>query len=162
MNDETSLDRMHDIVTPPDVSLFPLAPGWYFVLFLFGLTIGLYLSRLLKRWTANEYRREALRQLDSSTSPAAISTILRRTALSTESRTEIAALTGEEWPDWLARQCSTPMPTEVRSQLCNAGYSDREGNRSTSKLHDYAVEWITQHQVEETAQQHRNPIGDAS
>ena len=79
--DSTNLDRLNDRALPPEVPWLPPAPGWYVVLACL-LVIGLrFCWRAWKRWKADAYRRESLRPLSAAPNVAAISEILRRTAL---------------------------------------------------------------------------------
>jgi len=114
-NSAASLDRLHDIVLPPEVPWWPLAPGWYVVLGI-GLVLVLVLvHRAWERWRANAYRRAARRELVSAQDAAAIGELLRRTALAIAPRTVIAEKTGSAWLDWLAQQCPEPL-TVINSE----------------------------------------------
>lgn len=113
-SDPTSLDRLHDIVVPPSVPLWPPAPGWYYVLgFLVVLAVVL-LVRGFIRWQRNRYRREALAEwarLDlvlhdparRVTVLACLARLLKRTALTAYSRAEVAGLSGPAWYAFLDR-----------------------------------------------------------
>jgi hypothetical protein len=106
--DATSLANLHDIVSPPPVSWWPLAWGWYLfaVLLLAGLAWG------LVRWwrwrRANRYRDLALAELDSLADAvadparrpgalAALPVLLKRVALAAWPRGQVAGLSGEAW-----------------------------------------------------------------
>ena len=108
------LDRMHDIVVPAPVSLAPQTVAWW-VLLAWAVAVGLLAGgRLLRRWQANAYRREALRLLeaiadDASMLPAAragqIATLLKRTAVTAFPRHQVASLYGEAWAEFLVSSC---------------------------------------------------------
>ncbi|MEP4685936.1 MAG: DUF4381 domain-containing protein, partial [Rhodopirellula bahusiensis] len=103
-SDPASLDRLNDIVVPAPVSWWPLAPGWH-VLIAVLLAAGIWLAwKSWRTWTANAYRREAIHELESANTVGAISELLRRTALVSTSRSELATMTGDRWPDWLSQQ----------------------------------------------------------
>jgi len=142
----TSLDRLHDLVLPPAVMWWPLAPGWYAVMALALLTAAWMMIRAWKRWQSNAYRREALRELASLESSAAIAELLRRTALAIAPRSVIAEKTGTTWLDWLAAHFPGPMPEIVRSQLSAGVYGPPAASDELSPLRDYATRWITSHQ----------------
>ena len=55
----TSLDRLHDIVLPPEVSWWPPASGWYVVGGILLLLLLFLVHRARKHWLANAYRRAA-------------------------------------------------------------------------------------------------------
>jgi Domain of unknown function (DUF4381) len=142
--DATSLDRLHDIVTPPLIPWWPPAPGWYVLAAtLLVVVLGLVLCFWL-RWRANAYRREALRTLDSAVDVATIAALLRRTALAESSRSEIAALTGNAWVDWLTARSPEPVPPAIREQLVNGSYAPSTASDLTT-LRVWAARWIALH-----------------
>ncbi|MCC9609050.1 DUF4381 domain-containing protein [Blastopirellula sp. JC732] len=146
MNDDpTSLDQLHEIVLPPPVPWFPLAPGWY-VLFALLLALVVWgVCAAWKSWRANAYRRAALEQLKGCQTITAISETLRRTALAIAPRATIAPLVGEAWADWLASRADCAMPPEVRRQLLAGGYAPAEQAVDLGPLKSYAAAWITSH-----------------
>ncbi|MFG0264491.1 MAG: DUF4381 domain-containing protein [Rhodopirellula sp. JB055] len=146
--DPTSLDRLNDIVVPTPVPWWPLAPGWY-VLSAILLTAGVWLAwKNWQNWKVNAYRREAIRELESANTAGAISELLRRTALATTSRSKLAAMTGDRWPEWLSEQIPTEsaesLSPTVHEQLATAAYRDTE-TESLDELRAFAATWITQH-----------------
>jgi len=146
----TSLDRLHDLVLPPAVPFWPLAPGWY-VVFAFLLVLLLLAAiRAVARFRANAYRREALRTLASLEQPAAIAELLRRTALAAAPRSVIAEKTGAGWLDWLAAQCPDTMSDTVREQLTVGVYDRPAAEHELSSLRDYAGRWIAHHRQDLT------------
>lgn len=145
--DENSLDRLNDIVIPPDVSWWPLAPGWYVLSGLFLLAVSWFLWRVGKKWKANAYRRFALRELAGLDDAASIAELLRRTALAVTPRSEVARSSGSQWVDWLAAQCPVPIPPQVRHQLSRGIYEREAESTEVDLLHDYAAKWISGHQT---------------
>ncbi|MCJ7433495.1 MAG: DUF4381 domain-containing protein [Anaerolineales bacterium] len=144
--DPTHLDRLHDLVLPPTVPGWPSAPGWYVVFALLALAGVAMAWTSWKRWRANAYRRAALRELASLENAPAMAALLRRTALAIVPRTEIAAMTGSVWVDWLAAQYGETMPETVRTQL-TAGVYGRAAQHELGVLRDYAAGWIARHLV---------------
>ena len=134
----TSLDRLHDLVLPPAVPWWPLAPGWYLVIALALVAVMWMTLRAWRQWQSNAYRREAARELASLESSAAIAELLRRTALAIAPRSEIAEKTGAAWLDWLAAQFPEPMPDTVRTQLTVGVYNPSPAKQEFSALRDYA------------------------
>ena len=151
MNDDsTNLDRLNDLALPPEVPWLPPASGWYIVLACF-LLIGLQLCwRAWTTWKADAYRRESLRHLSAATNVAAISEILRRTALAVAPRSAIAELSGAAWPDWLSQQCPEPLPEVAKRQL-TAGVHGAPASANQAdtikSLREYASHWILYHQA---------------
>lgn len=99
-----SLAQLHDIHTPPPPGWWPLAPGWWLllVMILLLVTLGIWLYR---RYRRGQWRRVALTQLQAiqnndlqpGEAARALSTLLRRVALTRYPRAEVAALSGEQW-----------------------------------------------------------------
>lgn len=143
--DPTSLDRLNDLVLPPEVSWLPLAAGWYLVITL-ALFAFLALSyRAFTQWKANAYRRAALRALTSANSAPAIAEVLRRTALATTPRHTVADMTNAAWVDWLAQHCPEPLPDPVRNLLSKGIYSPASNDDDVQALRTYATQWINHH-----------------
>ncbi len=148
MKDATSLDLMHDIVEPLPAEWWPPAPGWYLVI-LISVVAALWLFyTLYRRWQNNKYVREALSQLEENQSSAAISELLRRTALHRTSREELASLTGQQWTLWLEKSSPAAMPENVREELGNAIYSSQQMERASDELKTFAAAWIEHHRAE--------------
>jgi hypothetical protein len=144
--DATNLDRLHDLALPPEISWWPLAPGWHVVIAAALIFLFILSHRTWKMWRANAYRRAALRELSSAKNAPAIAELLRRTALATTPRKAVAEMTGAPWLDWLARQTATAMPDSVRHQLANRIYQKSGEDSPVDELRNYAVLWIKNHQ----------------
>jgi hypothetical protein len=141
----TSLDRLHGIVLPPEVSWWPLAPGWYVVGGILAILILFFVHRAWKHWRADAYRRAALRELASAKDAATIAELLRRTALAAAPRPVIATKTGAAWLDWLNSQCREIMPGTVREQLTVGVYRRPAADCEVAELREYAARWIRHH-----------------
>jgi hypothetical protein len=156
--DATSLDRLHDLVLPASLPWWPPAPGWFFLVALLSLGVGWISWRYWKRWQANAYRREALRQLKQLQDAPAIALLLRRTALAVAPRPEIATKTGSAWVDWLAGQCPESMPPEVKQLLSFGVYGQPDADQDVRVLRNYAVSWITHHSIFKKISSQENEI----
>jgi hypothetical protein len=145
--DPTSLDRLHDLVLPPPVPWWPVAPGWYVVLLAVLVLVVVLAYPVRTRWRADAYRRAALRELATLRDAPAIAALLRRTALAVVPRSVVAGTTGTAWADWLAARCPGAMSDDVRQTL-TAGIYDRPATvREVGALHDYAARWIARHHL---------------
>ena len=149
-SDPTSLSSLHDVVLPPTVPWWPLAPGWIFLISIGLIVSGWLALRSYNTWKLNAYRRAALRELSSTQNPAAIAELLRRAALATAPRSEISSLTGKAWPDWLNERTSISMTSEVRYFLESDVYKPVSRDFPYNELKAYAIRWITTHQRPET------------
>ena len=108
MNPDTDpLAQLRDITLPDGVSWWPLAPGWWILLFLIVIAFWL-LWRWLRYRKADRWRNEALLELETLRDLAnhhqnnslvleSTSALYRRLALLMEPRHEIASLTGQAW-----------------------------------------------------------------
>jgi hypothetical protein len=110
---------LRDIHLPETIGWWPPAPGWWLLLGLGLVGLGLLLRWYLQRRARGAARRDALRQLNELTAEyerhrdavafmAQLSTLLRRTMLAYAPRDEIAGLTGDEWLAWLDRDLDAP------------------------------------------------------
>jgi hypothetical protein len=106
MADPADLSNLRDLALPPEVPLWPPAPGWWIVAAAGLAAVVILSAAALARYRANAYRREALRQLDAVDSEG-ISTVLKRTALAAWPREQVATLTGSAWLAFLDRTART-------------------------------------------------------
>ena len=134
----SALATLHDIVLPPAVSWWPLAPGWYVVIGLALLALIPLARHAARRHRARAYRREALREIDalqrraatgaaSADALAEVAALLRRVALHAAPRAEVAALAGQDWVEHLARMAGAPLAPAVADALLRAPYARRHG-----------------------------------
>lgn len=133
--DETQMP-LRDLHLPETIGWWPLAPGWWFILFLAASAIGYLIWRAYKRRQYNGPRRFALRELaryeaeylehrDPVTLGKQLSELLRRGMLAYVPRDEVAGLTGEAWLEWLDH--GMPLPyfhTEGGKSLLQLPYRD--------------------------------------
>ena len=145
-SDPASLANLRDIVTPPPVPWWPLAPGWWFLLTVSGLIAIPVAVHQWRRWRANAYRRAALRALGHAENAASIAEILKRAALVASPRAQVASLTGSAWVAWLAETGGRPVPAAVSQALTVGVYTEREF-AEISELAAFAAEWIRSHKI---------------
>ncbi len=147
-DDPSSLKHLHDVVSPAEVSWWPLAPGWYVFGFVALIVLIWLCFRSWRKWQDNAYRRDALAALNSASGDVAVAVILRRTALAIAPRAEVAEKTGEDWTDWVASLLPKAMPEEVREQLTRGLYRSQSEELASASLRAYASEWIQNHSLE--------------
>ena len=157
---DASLGQLHDIIIPPAVSTWPLAPGWY-ALALLVLAYGIHIG--LKRWSAyrkNLYRREALQELsqiaseeESVSQIKALLSLMKRVALKHFGREKVAALSDDAWWSFVEKHSKAQVDAEVRefSQKALYGSDVQVASDEVSALAKVAKIWITTHQGEEDA-----------
>jgi hypothetical protein len=149
-----------ELVAPTAISWWPQTSGWWWL----GAVLGILAARLgwnaLRRWYRNRYRREAAARLmrlagsaEGSVAVADINRLLKLAALAAFSRELVARLSGQEWVDFLNRQCPTPpFAPEQGRLLALAAYTgartDAPGGR---QLLAASLTWL---------RAHRNPLDD--
>ncbi|WP_347987229.1 DUF4381 domain-containing protein [Methylomonas sp. AM2-LC] len=100
---------LKDIHFPEAVSIWPLAPGWYMlaVLILLCCFGVVYLYKRLKSKTVLKVAAKVLvtiradENLDNLQTLGALSTWLRRVAISNAPRSDVASLSGSDWLSYL-------------------------------------------------------------
>jgi len=146
---------LRDIHLPDSVSWWPLAIGWWLlpILILLILFIIYKIFEYKKQNKKVAYKKIALNELknlrtefnenDNSVELVrAISSLLRRIALSYLPRESIASLTGKQWTKQLNKLCSKNIFTdEIASQLENTPYMP-ESTIDNKKLLISCEEWI--------------------
>lgn len=111
--DPADLSRLADIVVPPPVPWWPPAAGWWILGAGLVIALALLAGMALRHHRRNAYRRAALAELDAigavadAAGAAAVSAILKRTALVAYPRAEVAGLTGDGWLAFLDRSAAT-------------------------------------------------------
>ena len=122
------LEQLKDIHLPDAVSWWPLALGWWVLLFLVLVIIalGVYLYIRSQRQTRQEiiieqalqhFDRLQTQALNAKTLIMELSALLRRTAISLYGREKIANLTGKNWLLFLNEYGSTTAFTEGVGQV---------------------------------------------
>jgi Domain of unknown function (DUF4381) len=107
--DPADLANLRDIALPAVAAYWPPPAGWWIVGAALLAAALLVLARGLARYRHNAYRRAALRELAAIggvLDPAAasrVSAVLKRVALVTFPREQVAALSGEAWLAFLDR-----------------------------------------------------------
>lgn len=149
-SDPGSLNRLRDIAEPDAVSWWPPAIGWWilFAAILVGLVIIGF--RMWLRYRADAYRRAAISALDSATTSADVSEILKRAALVAFPRSDVASLSGAAWCRWLGETGSASVPDSIQKAL-TAGvfapeFDSGSGDLSNPvELREFAESWIRNH-----------------
>ena len=150
-----ALRGMEELILGPSPSWWPAAPGWWVLAGIVFLLLLRAVLRHLRRWFKDRYRREGLRELRhlqharaNSVGAAACNELLKRVALATYPRPEVASLTGSAWVAWL--ESSAPnfrFSRDVRQALSFGPYQPYTPDPSlmTSTLFKEAAHWISKH-----------------
>jgi hypothetical protein len=107
-----AMQKLADISVPPPVTWMPQTWGWAVLAAAVMALLGWAITRSMRRYAANRYRREALAELERMEARladdgergdalAAIAELLKRVALAAWPRTEVASLSGKSWITFL-------------------------------------------------------------
>ncbi len=150
-NPADPLAALRDIHGPPAPDFWPPAPGWM-VLVGLGIVVGLCAVVVATRWwRAGRFRREALASLRSLRArhaagaadteiAMALSTLMRRVALTRHPRDEVAGLTGDRWLAWL-ESTHAGIGTAAPAALLDAPYA-RAGRFDVARALAACEHWI--------------------
>ncbi|WP_028389447.1 DUF4381 domain-containing protein [Legionella fairfieldensis] len=154
MSESEILTKLHDIHLPSPVSWWPLAPGWYLVLFLslVGLVYLIYICR--RTYNNSLAKRQALKLLaslerayrsggNSQIISMQVSELLRRVALVYFARAEVAGLQGEDWLKFLKHTSKNIDTNELRFFLLELPYQPTH-KVDLQPLFNGAKTWIKQ------------------
>ncbi|MES2438092.1 MAG: DUF4381 domain-containing protein [Verrucomicrobiota bacterium] len=147
-SDPTSLDRLHDLVTPPPAPWWPLTPGPAIALAVAAAILLAWLLRIIMRWQADRYRREALALLEK-TPPEQLSSLAKRVALTAWPREEVANLTGKPWLEFLDRSGDMDAFVNGPGNLIESLAFDPAAEKHEAPVRDSVREWIRKHRKEE-------------
>jgi hypothetical protein len=156
--------HFNPVQTPETVTFWPVTIGWYALAGLVFLLIVLVVYRQYRRWRRNQYRRTALKALNSLEaqllSPATrqsaivqLSELLKRVALKVFPRQQVAGLSGEAWLAFLSRTGrNTNFMEDAGKLLLEAPYQSSQAIQSLSEdrlkaLIALAGKWIGGHRV---------------
>lgn len=162
MKDPTSLQLLHDIVTPAPASWLPPAPGWYALGLALGLLSAWILLKSYVKWKKNGYRRQALFELaqfekrlsDNNSRSQTLSQLpqlVKRTAIAAYGREPVAALAGAEWLLFLDKTGSTDLFTKGSGQLlgdCSCRpftWLETISQKQAAELHKIVRSWLSKH-----------------
>ncbi|MCD6045930.1 MAG: hypothetical protein K0R48_1093 [Gammaproteobacteria bacterium] len=149
------LSQLRDIHSPSTLSWWPLPPGWLAVALL-ALTALLWVGYCYRPSRKRiERRNSILQHLNRLKSDLILeeqypliyqdlSTLLRRIALMTHERGDVAHLTGDDWLNFLDAQCQTQLfSRDIGRLLLSAPYFP--GNKSVANpepLLKVTEEWV--------------------
>jgi|TARA_B100002003_G_scaffold251138_1_gene293260 hypothetical protein len=150
------LASLRDIHLPLTIDTWPPAPGWWILAFLGMAAILTTLYWLWRRWRANAYRREGVKQLDAILSAyeshgdisrylSEYQILLKRVALTRYDRNIVASLSGEAWADFLDKSSDSMEFTMGEGQaLIDSNYR-LEPAADIDRLSELGRFWIRKH-----------------
>ena len=149
----TSLDLMHDILVPPAVSFWPLAPGWIalaLLILMYLLHLGL---KLRAKHRANRYRREALQELvalvksEGAEEIKRLLNLMKRVGLQYFGRERVASLSNAPWWEFVENHSKVKIDNTLRNLSQEVLYSsDVEVDKEmVEKMKVVTKLWINTH-----------------
>jgi len=143
---------LKDIHTPEMIGWWPPALGWWLLAILIPLSIFLSVRiyKRLTRKTAVKTAKKFLNELkldksaDNCKKLIELSILIRRVAISTSPRTEVASLTGHAWLTFLDNSVKgCPFTEGVGRNLAEAQYRQSElDDLDISELIDLCENWL--------------------
>ena len=152
------LAQLRDIHLPGPIESWPPAPGWWVLVILACVIIGYGLYRLYQFWKKNQYRRDAIKamsQLQSqlSSDPSAYleayNNLLKRVALTSFKRENVASLTGEAWVAFLDQSGNTVEFSLGPGEILVDGNYAQTRQFNIAELHAIGTAWIKNHRTTE-------------
>lgn len=167
-----ALAGLHDVVVPEPVSLFPATPAWAVLAVLVAAALAWVAARMVLRWRRNRYRREAaaeLREIESRLASAAtreaalaeLPVLVKRVALQSAPREQVAALSGPAWLAFLDRTWKgDAFRTGPGSVLPEIAYGTPAGRRAigseeVAQLLAVLRSWVREHHAPSSDAQDR-------
>jgi hypothetical protein len=157
---EAALRSLKDIAVPEPVSWMPQTWGWVLVAVILAVSMAGLIIHLARRYRSNAYRREALALLvgmegklvDPSQREQALrdlAAILKRTALASGRREDVAALSGAAWVTFLQDGIDGEAGHALNALLDDAEYQSGGTVEalSTDDILSAARTWIRRHHV---------------
>jgi hypothetical protein len=143
-----TLEALNDIVVPEPVSLVPQTVGWVVVGVAAIALIGVVVLLAWRRYRSNAYRRAALALVDT-TPLDALPALVKRVALATAPRSEVAALTGEAWRTFLDRTYrGNGFTAGPGRALASVSFDPAAlDEQSSADLRRLVARWIRRHRV---------------
>jgi len=144
MNEDFELAALLRDAHPPEAPpWWPLAPGWWFALFVL-LVLAAYALRLLRPWwRRTRLRRRLLAALSAAASEAEVSQLLRAAALERFPEQPHAGLHGAQWIAFLeARDRAPGRFAALHAALAESPYRPPRAGGELAPLREAARGWL--------------------
>ncbi|WNM61132.1 DUF4381 domain-containing protein [Candidatus Nitrospira neomarina] len=148
------LQDLRDVHLPPPISLWPPAPGWWITVGLVIMAVMLFLWILRNRrrkqsWRLAMNELSAIKQhydthRDDQWLIQRLSIMIRRYAIASFPRTEVAGLAGISWLQFLDRSGRTNQFTDGVGRLFSSGPYQQQTAVSAAELVPLVEQWIRQ------------------
>lgn len=149
-----ALKDFSEIVYPQNISWIPQTLGWKCLGVLLLALLLYYLSRKIRKYYQNRYRREGTARLKAAQLSATpqgliseLNTLLKLVAMVAYPRAEVASLSGRAWSSFLNKQCAEPVFTKQQQEILGSGsYRQTALDPVSAKdLIQASLNWIDSH-----------------
>ncbi|MBD0399777.1 DUF4381 domain-containing protein [Flammeovirga sp. EKP202] len=156
LKDSTQLaSEVLDFIPPEKVDMSPTGPGWYILGGIAILLVLIVVIREYNNYLGTTYKRVANRELDKilnekltlQESIFQINTTLKRVAITTYDRDQVAPLNGEEWVAFLNTHWKNNFSEKESELLINGAYMkfSVDHEETLTQLIQSSKKWIKSH-----------------
>lgn len=148
------LQELRDVHLPDPISWWPPAFGWWMILVVLVMVVGLvfwaraYRQRTRPRRVAlaqlKEVKQQYIAYADDRQAITQLSNLLRQYALAVFPRSEVAGLSGPSWLNFLDTTGHTNQFSEGPGQSLRSGPYQADGSTSAMDLLPLVERWIQQ------------------
>ncbi|RDH43960.1 DUF4381 domain-containing protein [Zooshikella ganghwensis] len=147
-----ALSELKPIHEPPPISWWPLSPGWW-ILAVMAIAVIIFCGwHLFRYWQRFQHKRRLLAELDkiwqhyqqhqaTSTYLHQANQYLKQTLLQTQSRANIASLSGQQWLKILDQASHSKAFTEGVGQALGVTSYQPNPLCNTEHLHALLINW---------------------
>lgn len=144
-----SLASLRDIHMPPPASNWPPAPGWIILLIIFcaiTICVSIVIIRNYKVWQTRKhalallkkYKKQYPKIINSQRACSLVNELLKKTAFAYYPRSAIAALTGQEWINFLNQSLAhSSLKNKVLHKICKPKDCIKNFNNVSKELLEY-------------------------
>lgn len=137
------------LIEPPPVHFMPVTPGWYVSGAVLLMLLAVLAVLCIRHYLRNRYRRQALRQLETiAGGPGALyeaNMLLKRIAMRNYGRSEVAALQGDDWVNFLNGRWKEAAFTTEEGKAVSDGLYSSPGREMPAAFLDKCRRWLRKH-----------------
>ncbi len=154
---QDSSPHIQDIITPEDVAFWPPQPGWYIILLVLLIIVGIFIAVRMRHKKRNAYRGQGILALEalknkgvSASNILEVNSILKACALQAYNREDIAILSGEKWVVFLNKKAKSVNFNGAFKTILSSGPYEKFNSEAFSQnefddLIALSVKWIKRH-----------------
>ncbi len=151
---QASLENLHDIIVPDAIGVFPLASGMVIALLLLISLLFHFIVVAYKHYRANQYKRDALSQLQYASSPSRenlliLLSLAKRVGIFVYGRDTVAPLSGKSWWTFMQEHSQARIDDSLEIEMNGFLYDDKKvmHNKSFQAVFSFVKSWIETHKV---------------